>query len=107
MTKKEVADLVASFGLPWRYSHFSQTPSPPYVVYYYPSENDVMADDSNYVNRRQLFVELFTTSKDATTEATIETKLKQAGLSWYKQTDFLNDESLFQTTYEMEVIING
>lgn len=107
MTLKEVAELIASFGLPWRYSHFSQTPAPPYVVYYYPSENDVFGDNSNYVNKRQLFVELYTTAKNATTEATIEAKLKEAGLSWYKQTDFLNDEKLFQTTYECEVIING
>lgn len=107
MTLKEVADLIASFGLPWRYSHFSQTPNPPYVVYFYPSENDVYGDNSNYVNKRQLFVELYTKAKDATTEATIESALKTAGLTWYKQTDFLNDEKLFSTTYEMEVIIHG
>ena len=107
MTLKEVADLIASFNLPWRYSHFSQTPNPPYVVYFYPSENDVYGDNSNYVNKRQLFVELYTKAKDATSEATIESALKTAGLSWYKQTDFLNDEKLFQTTYEMEVIIHG
>lgn len=107
MTKKEVADLIASCGLSWRYSHFSQTPNPPYLVYYYPSENDVFADDSNYVNKRQLFVELFTKTKDATTEATVESVLKGAGLTWYKQTDFLNDEKLYQITYEMEVFING
>ena len=107
MTKTEVANLIASFGFSWRYSHFSQTPAPPYVVYYYPAENDVHADDSNYVNKRQLFVELFAKTKDDTSEATIEGKLKAAGLSWYKQTDFLNDEKLFQTTYELEVIIDG
>lgn len=107
MTRKEIADMIAAMGFPWRYSHFSQTPNPPYVVYYFPSENDVYADDSNYVNRRQLFVELYTKTKDETSEAAIEAKLKQNGFTWYKQTDFLNDESLFQTTYEMEVIING
>lgn len=107
MTKEQIADVIASFGLTWRYSHFSKTPAPPYVVYYYPSENDVLADNSNFVNKRQLFVELFTKGKDESTEAIIETKLKAAGFSWYKQTDFLNDEKLFQTTYEMEVIING
>ena len=107
MTLAEIATMVASFNLPWRYSHFSQTPAPPYVVYYFPAENDVHADDSNYVNKRQLFIELFTNTKDPATEATVEAALKQKGLSWYKQTDFLNDEQLFQTTYEMEVIING
>lgn len=107
MTLLEITALIESFGLEWRYSHFTRTPEPPYVVYYYPSENDVKADNANYANRRQLFIELFTKTKDFDTEAAIEAKLRDAGLSWYKQTDFLNDESLFQTTYEMEVIING
>lgn len=107
MTLQEIATMVASFNLPWRYSHFSQTPAPPYVVYYFPAENDVMADNSNFVNKRQLFIELYTSTKDSTSEGTIESTLKQKGLSWYKQTDFLSDEKLFQTTYEMEVFING
>ena len=107
MTLLEVAQMVASIGLPYRYSHFSETPQPPYVVFYYPSETDPHADNSNYINKRQLFIELFTKTKDQTSEASVESVLKQHGLSWYKQTDFLNDEKLFQTTYEMEVIING
>ena len=45
--------------------------------------------------------------KDFDKESAVETVLKNAGLTWYKQTDFLNDENLFQTTYESEVIING
>lgn len=107
MTLKEISTLIASFGFSCRYSHFTKTPNPPYVVYYYPAENDVLADNSNFVNKRQLFIELYTKQKDFVSESTIETKLKAAGLSWYKQTDFLNDEQLFQTTYECEVIING
>lgn len=107
MTLKEISTMVTSFGFPCRYSHFSKTPKPPYVVFYYPSENDVYGDNSNYVNRRQLFIELFTKGKDFDAEGTIETALKNAGLTWYKQTDFLNDENLFQTTYELEVLING
>ena len=107
MTKDEVSNMINATKLPWRQNFFSQTPTPPYVVYYYPSENDVKADNSNYVNRRQLFVELFTKKKDEATEAIVEAELKKAGLSWYKQTDFLNDENLFQTVYECEVIITG
>ena len=107
MTLKEVANLISSFGFLYRYDHFSQTPTPPYVVYYYPDEPDVMADNKNYVNKRSLTIDLFTTTKDLTSEATVEGKLAAAGLSWYKQTDFLNDEKLYQTTYETEVLING
>ena len=107
MTLKEVATLVSSFGFLCRYSHFSKTPAPPYVVYYYPNSNDVYADSENYIDKRALHIELFTKTKDFDAESTIEAALKEAGLSWYKQTDFLNDEKLFQTTYELEVIING
>ena len=52
-------------------------------------------------------VKSFTKKKDESAEAAVESALKGKGLSWYKQTDFLNDEKLFQTTYEMEVIIHG
>lgn len=107
MTLTDIATMLTAIDLPYRYSHFSKTPTPPYMVYYFPSENDVFGDDSNYVNRRQLFLELFTKTKDFTTEASVETELRKAGLTWYKQTDFLSDEQLFQTTYEMEVLING
>ena len=107
MTLTDVANMVASFGFSWRYSHFSETPQTPYVVYYYPNSNDVYADSSNYVDKRALRIELFTKSKDHEAEATIEGVLKAHGITWYKQTDFLNDEKLFQTIYESEVIING
>ena len=66
-----------------------------------------MADNSNYANKRQLFIELYTKTKDPTSEGLVEAKLRTNGLTWYKQTDFLNDEQLYQTTYELEVIING
>lgn len=107
MTLTELANLIASFGFPWRYSHFSETPQTPYVVYYFPNSDDVYADDSNFVDKRALHIELFTKAKDPDAEETVETKLKAAGITWYKQTDFLNDEKIFQTTYESEVIING
>jgi len=108
MTLEEIATLISSMGFPYRYSHFSEpTPNPPYIVYYYPNENDVYADDKNYVNKRQLFIELYSNKKDFETESTVETVLASAGLTWYKQTEFLNDEKIFQTTYESEVIIDG
>lgn len=107
MTKQEIADMVRTMNFPWRLDYFSETPAPPYVVYYYPAENDVYADDSNYVNKRQLHIELYTKKRDSASESTVETKLKNAGLTWYKSTDFLNDEKLFLTVYESEVIING
>lgn len=107
MTLTDIGNMMASIGYPWHYSHFKKTPNMPYVVYYFPNSNDVYADTSNYVDRRALHVELFTPEKNFTAEANVEAALKANGLTWYKQTDFLSDELIFQTTYEMEVIING
>lgn len=107
MTKAEVYQMISSTGLPCAYSHFSNVPDTPYLVYYYPAENDFFADNSNFANRRDLYIELYTKTKDFDAEATVETKLSAAGLTWYKTTDFLNDEKLFQTTYELGVLING
>ena len=107
MTLKEVSEMINAMGYPYRYSHFTETQAPPYVVYYYPAENDVYGDNSNYANKRQLYIELFTKDKDFAAESTVEAELKKAGLSWYKQRDFLNDDNVYQTTYETEVLING
>lgn len=107
MTLKEIATMINSFGLTWRKNYFSTTPSPPYVVYYFPSENDVHADNTNFVNRRQLFIELYIENTDTTSETAVETKLKANGISWYKTNDYLNDEKIHQITYESEVIVNG
>ena len=49
MTIKDIADLAASSGLPWGYDHFAEGEEPelPYLLYYYPSENDFYADGEN------------------------------------------------------------
>ena len=107
MTLTDIGNMMASIGYPWHYSHFKKTPNMPCLVYYFPNSNDVYADTSNYVDKRAFRVELFTPEKDFTAEANVEAALKTNGLTWYKQTDFLSDELIFQTTYEMEVIING
>lgn len=107
MTKTEVANIANAIGIPWCYDHFIEDPDPPYLVYYYPSENDFVADGENYVNIRSLTFELFTKKVDFDLEEDFEDELKAAGIVWVKSTDYLDDEKLYQITYETEVIING
>ena len=107
MTFSEIATMINGIGLPNRYDHFTTSPAPPYIVFYIPAESDFMADNANYCGRAQLHIELFTKGKDLTNEAAIESALRTAGITWYKQTDFLSDELLYQTVYECEVILNG
>ena len=108
-TREEIYAMVNSIGLPCAYYEFQQaTPQvPPFVVWFFATNNDVMADNENYVDREILSIELYTKIRDFEQEKAVEAVLKANGFTWYKQTDFLNDEKLFQTTFEMEVIING
>ena len=107
MTLKEVAQLAASAGIPWAYDHFDEEPAPPYLVYYYAGENDFIADGENYANIRALTFELVTADKDFDLEDDFEAELRDAGVVWAKSTDYINDEKVYVTTYETEVLING
>ena len=106
MNLKDVADIAAAVGIPWCYDHFDEELSPPYLVYYYPAENDFIADGENYVNIRSVTFELFTKTKDIAMEAAVEVALREADLAWYKTTDYISDEKIYQTTYETGVLIN-
>ena len=50
MTLQEVANVISSIGLPFAYHHFPENTGqqPPFICYYYPRSNDMIADDTNY-----------------------------------------------------------
>lgn len=106
MTLKDVADIAKAVGIPMAYDHFDEEPVPPYIVYYYPAEDDFMADGVNYANIRALTFDLITSNKNFELEKDLESELRDAGLSWYKTTDFNEDEKIYLTTYETGVLIN-
>lgn len=106
MTLEDVAAIPASIGIPWCYDHFDENVPPPYMVYYYPDEQDFIADNENFVNIRSVTFELVTKEKDFDLESAVETQLQASGLVWYKSTDWISSEEVYQTTYETGVIIN-
>lgn len=106
MTRQQIADLIRSFGLPWAYYQFptDQTPALPYVVYYFPNRNDVIADNMNYKKVATLRIELYTENKDFDTEDAVERLLP---FPYSKETEYIDSERMYQTIYETEVIINA
>ena len=106
MTTKEIATMLASVGVPTAYYEFPEThEGPPYLCFYFTSDNDVKADNLNYVRIADLIVELYTDTKDFNLEATLEGVLTAAGLVWTKAEDHLGDERMYEVIYEMNVII--
>ena len=106
MTTKQVETMLSGVGIPTAYYEFP-TPQegPPYLCFYFSNDNDVKADNSNYVRVDNLIVELYTEAKDFSLESSLEDVLAEAGMVWSKSETHLGDERMYEVIYEMNVII--
>ena len=76
MTTKEVSTMLGSLGIPTAYYQFPEPQEgPPFLCFFYQSNNDMLADDVNYVR------------------------------IWSKDEEVLDDERMYEVVYEMDVII--
>lgn len=110
MTRKEVAAVIKSIGLPFVYYAWKEKEAPelPYICYYYPDEDFEAADNEHFAKIARLNVELYTENKDLQLEDTAEAALDTDELSIVaKSSTYLQDEQMYETLYELEVIING
>lgn len=102
--------MIAGFGLPYAYYQFraeDAPQAPPFVCFYYPGDNDFAADDVNYVSINRLVVELYSDNVDFERERVIEAALRAAGLPFARTHVYIDNERMYQTSYNMEVCING
>lgn len=82
-----------------------EAPPLPYVCYYSTGSDNFAADNVVYDSNRPVRIELYTRSKDLTTEAAVEAALTGAGIYWTRDESYIDDEKVFLTIYE--VTING
>lgn len=112
MTYAEINAMVDSIGLPYSYYQFPEgtEQTPPFVVFFYSRNDDLYADQTNYQKIVTLNIELYTADEMSTADLgymdTIEGILNNAGLTYYKEQNHIDSEKMWQTAYEMEVIIN-
>ena len=109
MTTRQVADMVSEIGLPYAYYAFPDDTERelPFVVFMYTDNNDFIADNKNYSEVRTLVVELYTQEKDFNLEQTVRSLLKNHDMPFYQQSEYLNDERCWITTFTTEVVLNG
>lgn len=109
MTYQEIANMIASFDLPFAYYQFPDGTDlePPFVCFYTLGDNDVKADDQNYVNITRLVIELYTDYKDFNLEQIIRAVLNEHGLVFSVEEAELDTEKMHMTTFMTEVIVNG
>lgn len=109
MTTAEVASMIGSIGLDYAYYQFPEASgqAPPFVLFYYPEDNDFIADGCNYVKKCSLIIELYTDNKDFEMEAAVETVLKNNGFVYSRAEQYIDSERMYEVIYSTEVIING
>lgn len=107
MTTKEVYTMLNGVGIPCVYHHFSEKSGqqPPFICFFYPQDNDFLADNSNYSRINQLAVELYTDNKDFELEETLETVLAESGFVWVKNETYIDSEKMYEVVYTMEIVI--
>lgn len=108
MTIKEIATMVAGFGLPYAYHHFDeeQIVAPPYIRWYFNGIDDLFADNVNFQSIPELRIELYTDEKDFEEEATMEAAFEQYGFGYDKLDSYIESEKLYCTTYAGDIVIS-
>lgn len=109
MTTAQVFQMVQTVGIPAAYHHFDEGSGqqPPFICFYYPGDDDVLADNINYARINQLIIELYTDNKDFDLEAAVEAVLKANEMVYSKVETYIDTEKMYMVAYTMEVIIDG
>lgn len=108
MTTQQVNGMIQSMGFPCAYHHFNQAARkpPPYICFFYPSNDDLFADNKNYATIAELRIELYTKTKDFAAERAVEAVLKEYDQPYSKDETYINEEATFLIIYTTEVYIN-
>lgn len=109
MTYDEIYEALNSLDdIPVTYYAYptGSVPPLPFMVYYYPADNDDPADNTNYGRIRQLNVELYTENKDFATEARVESLLSSMGLVFTRAEQYISSDEMYEVLYESEVVID-
>jgi hypothetical protein len=94
-------NLLKSTGLPVAYHHFTSPPTPPYIVYLFSYSSNFGADNKVYDAEKNFQVELYTKTKDPTSEALIEGLFDANDTYWEKTETYIESEGLYQVLYEI------
>lgn len=110
MTYEEIYTALQSTGLPVTYEYWESPeniPPLPYIVFTYPGNNDLMADDTNYAEIVRLQVGLYTRRKSIAVERNVEQVLNSKLGPFFKTSEYVSNDSMQETLYTLEVAING
>lgn len=78
-------------------------PELPYIAWTEEGTSNFGADGLVYHEIHNIVVELYSKTRDLTTEAAIENAFANNGIYWDKDIDFVADENTYVTTYNISI----
>lgn len=81
----------------------NEAPALPFICIVATETDNFGADNGVYFKRQHVDIELYTKTKDPTTEGTLEAALDGAKIFYNATDSYLDDERCFERVYEIEV----
>lgn len=91
----DVINGIKETGIPYAYDHFNEEQTPPYCAYKYVESDNFDADNKAYFKKGQFNVELYTKTKDPTTENKIESIFDNGPVPFKKYESFIDEIKLY------------
>jgi hypothetical protein len=105
MTYQEFAAEITELGFPITYGSYTDPPSYPYTIIIAQNDNDVHADNKNYVKIRGHQLEYYNDERETADEELIEDKLDELGISYMKIGPTpIEDGAMYQIVYDFQLI---
>lgn len=104
MTIADVKKVLSVPGVTVHYDHAPVGIKVPYVTYTCHADSNFFADDKVYKKISSMRAVLYSTKKDEKLETLIESALDEAEIPWNMTDEFENEQKVFMTIYEAEVI---
>lgn len=103
MTLEAVYTLLTGTEIPVSYSSIplDEAKTRPYICFSQEGVNQFAADGVVYYSRKIIDIKLYTDKRDEVAEGKVETALKD--IYWSKSIEFLDDQKIYEITYEIEV----
>jgi len=79
------------------------SPGLPFICYLVTGSDNFKADSQVYKSIIEVDIELYTEKKDLQSERKIENALNNAGISWDKTEEYIDDEHCFEIIYTITI----
>ena len=103
MGRKEIIALLKPAGIKVVYGYCEQGQEPdfPYAILNYLFDNNVRADNTDYLPRARWQLDLITAKRDEATESAVESGLRSGGLLFSKTQDIQDNQSTVYPRFRM------